>query len=115
MTSKRRYVVVGTGHRVQMYLDAMAGDHRDDAELVGLVEANPGRLEVHLGWLSQAGLDVSGVITGPPDALERVITETQADRVIITSPDYTHAELIVRALDAGVDVVVEKPLTINPE
>ena len=115
MTSKRRYVVVGTGHRVQMYLDAMAGDHRDDAELVGLVEVNPGRLEVHLGWLSQAGLDVSGVITGPPDALERVITETQADRVIITSPDYTHAELIVRALDAGVDVVVEKPLTINPE
>ena len=115
MTSKRRYVVVGTGHRVQMYLDAMAGDHRDDAELVGLVEANPGRLEVHLGWLSQAGLDVNGVITGPPDALERVITETQADRVIITSPDYTHAELIVRALDAGVDVVVEKPLTINPE
>ncbi len=35
--------------------------------------------------------------------------------MIITSPDYTHAELIVRALDAGVDVVVEKPLTINPE
>ena len=41
MTSKRRYVVVGTGHRVQMYLDAMAGDHRDDAELVGLVERIP--------------------------------------------------------------------------
>jgi hypothetical protein len=30
-------VVVGTGHRVQMYLDAMAGDHSEDAELVGLV------------------------------------------------------------------------------
>jgi predicted dehydrogenase len=44
-----------------------------------------------------------------------VISETQADRVVITSPDYTHAELIVRALDAGADVVVEKPLTINPE
>jgi predicted dehydrogenase len=115
VTSKRRYVVVGAGHRVQMYLDAMAGNHRDDAQLVGLIEPNPGRLEVHLGWLSQAGLDISGVITGTPDALERVISETQADRVVITSPDYTHAELIVRALDAGADVVVEKPLTINPE
>jgi predicted dehydrogenase len=115
VTSKRRYVVVGTGHRVQMYLDAMAGDHKNDAQLVGLIEPNPGRLEVHLGWLSQAGLDISGVITGSPDALERVISETQADRVVITSPDYTHAELIVRALDAGADVVVEKPLTINPE
>jgi predicted dehydrogenase len=98
-----------------MYLDAMAGDHRDDAELVGLVEPNPGRLAVHLKWLSQAGFDVSTVVTGGPDELEQMIKETQADRVIITSPDYTHAELIVRALDARVDVVVEKPLTINPE
>ncbi len=116
VTSKRRYVVVGTGHRVQMYLDAMAGDHRDDAELVGTRSSRiPAGWRYISSWLSEAGLDVSGVITGPPDALERVITETQADRVIITSPDYTHAELIVRALDAGVDVVVEKPLTINPE
>jgi predicted dehydrogenase len=115
MTAKRRYVVVGTGHRVQMYLDAMAGEHRGDAELVGLVEPNPARLAVHLNRLSEAGLDVATVITGPPDDLERVLKETDADRVIITSPDYTHAELIVRSLDAGVDVVVEKPLTINPE
>jgi predicted dehydrogenase len=114
VTSKR-YVVVGTGHRVQMYLDAMAGDHKDDAELVGLVEPNPGRLAVHLEWLSQAGLDVNGVLTGHPDALERILSESRADRVIITSPDFTHADLIARSLDAGVDVVVEKPLTINPE
>jgi predicted dehydrogenase len=114
VTSKL-YVVVGTGHRVQMYLDAMAGDHSDDAELVGLVEPNPGRLAVHMEWLSQAGLDVNGVLTGHPDALERILSETRADRVIITSPDFTHADLIVRSLDAGVDVVVEKPLTIDPE
>jgi predicted dehydrogenase len=98
-----------------MYLDAMAGDHRDDAELVGLVEPNPGRLSVHLNRLSDAGLDVTSVVTGQPDDLERVLKETEADRVIITSPDYTHAELIVRSLDADVDVVVEKPLTINAE
>src|SRR4029450_9686215 len=65
--------------------------------------------------LSEAGLDVTNVVTAHPDELERVLKETEADRVIITSPDYTHAELIVRSLDAGVDAVVEKPLTINPE
>ena len=37
----------GTGHRASMYLDAIAGAHRDDAELVGLVEPNPGRLAAH--------------------------------------------------------------------
>ena len=98
-----------------MYLDAISGDHRDDAELAGLVEPNPGRLEFHLDRLSNAGLDVNGVFTGHPDELERILSETSADRVIVTSPDYTHAELIMRSLDAGVDVVVEKPLTINPE
>lgn len=112
---RRRYVVVGTGHRVSMYLDAMAGDHRDDAELVGLVEPNPGRLAVHVNRLSEAGLDMTNVVKAGPDELESVITQTRADRAIITSPDYTHAELIARGLDAGVDVVVEKPLTINPE
>jgi predicted dehydrogenase len=98
-----------------MYLDAMAGDHRDDAELVGLVEPNPGRLSVHLNRLSKAGLDATDVVTGHPDDLERLLKETEADRVIITSPDYTHAELIARSLHAGVDVVVEKPLTISAE
>jgi predicted dehydrogenase len=115
VTAKRRYVVVGTGHRVQMYFGAMAGPHRDDAELVGMLDPNPGRLAVHASWLTEAGLDVGSVLTGHPDELERVIAETRADRVIITSPDFTHADLIVRSLDAGADVVVEKPLTIDPE
>lgn len=115
VTSKRRYVVVGIGHRVQMYLDAMAGAHRDDAELVGLIEPNAGRLAAHVKALVAKGLDTTAVVTGGPDDLERVIAETRADRVIITSPDFTHADLIVRSLDAGTDVVVEKPLTIDPD
>ena len=89
--------------------------HRDVAELVGLIDTNPGRLAVHLNRLAEAGLDVSSVVTGQPDDLERMIADTRADRVIITSPDYTHADLIARSLDAGADVVVEKPLTIDPE
>ncbi len=115
MSSKRRYAVVGTGHRVQMYLDAMSGDHKEDAELVALLDPNQGRLALHADWLSDKGLDMSGVTVGHPDMLEQVIKENRADRVIITSPDFTHASLIARALDAGADVVVEKPLTINPE
>ena len=43
-----------------------------------------------------------------------MISKTGADRLVVTSPDYAHADLIARGLDAGVDVVVEKPLTIDP-
>lgn len=115
MNTKRRYVVVGTGSRVQMYLGAITGDHREQAELVGLIEVNPGRLALHRSRLEKVGADVQDAATGGPDELERVIAETGADRMIITSPDYTHAGFIVRGLEAGVDVVVEKPITIDPE
>ena len=110
----RRYVIAGTGHRSRMYLDAIAGPHRNDADLVGLVEPNPGRLAVQLERLAGAGLDPASIATGDPSELEAVIRRTGADRLIVTSPDFTHADLIVRGLDAGVDVVVEKPLTIDP-
>ena len=49
-----------------MYLDAIAGPHRDDAELVGLVEPNPGRLAVQLQRLAAAGLDTGPIVTGAP-------------------------------------------------
>ncbi|HLL63415.1 MAG TPA: Gfo/Idh/MocA family oxidoreductase [Propionibacteriaceae bacterium] len=114
MNAKRRYVVAGTGHRSRMYLDAIAGPHRDDADLVGVVEPNPGRRDVQLKRLAAAGLDADSLVTGGPDELEAVITKTGADRLIVTAPDYTHADLITRGLTAGVDVVVEKPLTIDP-
>jgi predicted dehydrogenase len=115
MAARRRYIVVGTGHRAQLYLGAIAADHREDAELVGLVEPNPGRLAAHRDRLAARGLDVDTLVEAHPDELERVVDQTRADRVIITSPDDTHAAMIGRGLDAGVDVVVEKPLTIDPE
>jgi hypothetical protein len=114
VNAKRRYVAAGTGHRSRMYLDAIAGPHRDDADLVGLIEPNPGRRVVQLKRLAAAGLDPDPIVTGAPDDLEAVITKAGADRLIVTAPDFTHAELITRGLAAGVDVVVEKPLTIDP-
>jgi len=61
-----------------MYLDAIAGEHRDVAELVGMVEPNPGRLAVHRSRLADSGLDVSQVATAHPDDLESLIAQTSA-------------------------------------
>jgi predicted dehydrogenase len=36
-------------------------------------------------------------------------------RVLVTTPDITHADVIVAALEAGADAVVEKPLTTSEE
>jgi len=104
-----RYAVIGTGHRAQMYLDAIAGPHTDVAQLVALIDSNPGRREYHRDRFEQFA---AAALAGP-EQLEEIIAGQAVDRVIVTSPDRFHAEHVVRALDAGADVIVEKPLTID--
>lgn len=114
---RRRYAVLGTGHRSGMYVGAITGDHADVAELVAWCDTNPGRMDFYdrevgtaLGLDGPAGLPQYG-----PDDLERMITEQRVDVVIVTTPDRLHAEHVARAQAAGADVVVEKPLTTTAE
>lgn len=109
MPQRRTYAIVGTGSRAQMYLAAMAGPHADVAHLVAAADSNPGRLDWSLGQYPGLGQPERFA----PAQLGAVIAAKAVDRVIITTPDYTHADYIVTALRAGADVVVEKPLTID--
>lgn len=117
--ARERYALIGTGSRAGMYLGAMTGtvlgaEHVPDlAELVAWSDANPGRLDVYEREVVAAGHPVPKRYA--PDDLERMIVDERVDRVIITTPDFTHADYIVRSLHAGADVVVEKPLTIDAE
>jgi predicted dehydrogenase len=110
---RERYALIGTGHRAQMYLDAMRGAHADVAELVAWSDTNAGRLDFYEAEFVAAGAAVP--LRFAPDDLERTIREQGIDRVIVTSPDFTHAELVSRSLLGGADVVVEKPITIDAE
>ncbi|WP_350347540.1 Gfo/Idh/MocA family oxidoreductase [Agromyces sp. G08B096] len=119
MTQRERYGLIGTGSRAGMYIGAMTGTVTgaeqvpELAELVAWSDANPGRLDVYEREVVAAGH--SAPARYAPDALERMIADERLDRVIITTPDVTHADFIVRSLRAGADVVVEKPLTIDAE
>ncbi|QIK71078.1 Gfo/Idh/MocA family oxidoreductase [Propioniciclava coleopterorum] len=112
----QRYGLIGSGHRAQMYTDAIGGAHSDVATLVAIADSNPGRAEYHRDrMVAEYGYAPDALTLYGPDDVERMITEQQLDRVIVTSPDFTHAEMITRCLRAGVDVVVEKPLTIDAD
>ncbi|WP_251452113.1 Gfo/Idh/MocA family oxidoreductase [Microbacterium sp. Marseille-Q6648] len=109
--SHRRYAVVGAGHRAQMYVDAITGTYADRAVLAAICEPNPVRAAFHVDRVVAAGAAAPAVYG--PDDLERMIRDEKIDRVVICARDDLHAPLIVRSLDAGADVVVEKPLTID--
>ncbi len=110
---RRRYAIVGTGSRSRFYQRAIEGDYRDTSELVGLCDLNFGRVEL----ARQRSAETGGAV--PPGYahtdFEKMIGETKPDIVIVTTKDATHDDYIVRALEAGCDVITEKPMTTTAE
>ncbi len=107
-----------------MYIDAILGAHAEVAELVAWCEPNPTRAEYYDTQVAQreTAQHETAQRGGPdrlpryvPADLEQMILEQRVDVVIVTAPDHTHADLVSRALAAGADAVVEKPLTIDAD
>lgn len=111
MPARIRYLLIGTGSRAQLYVDAITGPHADSAELVAWTDTNPGRLDWHEARLAASGAAAPARVDH--NHLESAIHEHRIDRVIVTSPDFTHAGYIAEALEAGADAVTEKPLTTS--
>ena len=111
---KARMALIGTGGRSEMYIRAIFGKHADTAELVAFSDVNPGRVEFYQQLIQELGAP-GPVASFDPADLTAFIQANNIDRVIVTTPDYTHADYIVESLRAGADVVVEKPLTIDAE
>jgi predicted dehydrogenase len=110
---RRRYAIVGVGSRSRMYLTAITSTFKAGNELVAICDTNPGRLNVALKFIAPNG-------GKPPKKylaadFDRMLKETKADCVIVTTPDAFHDEYIVRSLDAGCDCITEKPLTTTAE
>ena len=106
---RTRFAIVGCGSRHRMYQDAIENTYQKHAQLVGLCDLNMGRVELARKQSATNGAPV------PPGyahtAFERMIAETKPDFIIVTTMDSTHADYIVRGLEAGCDVITEKPLT----
>lgn len=110
MTDRRlRYALVGAGARAETFIRAIVTDYTDLAELRAIGDVNQGRI-AHFRSMA-VGVGAAAPRDFSPEELERVIAEERIDRVIVTSPDATHAEFVSRAVRAGADVIVEKPLT----
>jgi predicted dehydrogenase len=109
--ARRRYAIVGLGSRHELYQDGIETTHAAWAELVGVCDSNPGRIDLARRRSAQNGAPV------PPgyEAADflRMVRERRPDVVIVTSSDVTHHDYLIRAMEAGCDVVTEKPMTID--
>jgi predicted dehydrogenase len=107
----KTYVQVGLGGRHRMFRQALTGCHFERARLKAVCDSNPGRLAIAKSQAEEEG----GVPVAAYEAadFERMLADIKPDCVIVTTPDWTHDDYIVRALEAGCDVLTEKPLTID--
>lgn len=114
MPSQKRYALVGTGGRASMYVEAACKTHAEHAELVGLCDVSQTRMNY---WNRKIKEDYGKepLPTYPADQFKRMIKETRAEVVIVTTMDSTHHQYIVDAMDCGCDVICEKPMTIDVE
>lgn len=104
----RRLAVIGAGARAEMWVRAI-GDHPDRVRLVALADTNQTRMDACNRRLPEP------VPTYRAAELARMLSDERVDQLLVLSVDRTHAGHIVTALEAGCDVITEKPMTVDAE
>lgn len=105
-TKKLRIAMIGTGSRgCDMWGRDLVKAYPDRLEFVGLCDSNPGRLEFAQKYI--------GTTCPTFTNFEKMMAETKPDLLIVTTVDATHHMFIVRAMELGVDVLTEKPMTVD--
>jgi glucose-fructose oxidoreductase len=104
---KIRYGVVGLGWITQVaILPAFA--HAENSELVALFSDDPGKLEV-------LGQQYNVSRTYSYQEYQNCLDRKEIDAVYIALPNHLHREYTVKAADAGVHVLCEKPMAITED
>ena len=104
MNKKVRFGIVGVGSRGLGAFGEMIVD-RSDAEIVAMCDTNRIRLETGAERLKISPAFYSNI--------GDMLKQESLDAVVITTPDYLHEQCAVAALEAGVNVLVDKPLAIS--
>ncbi|MDB5560696.1 MAG: yteT [Hyphomicrobiales bacterium] len=105
---RRRYALIGTGNRgTTMWGRDLLGGWRDSVELVAICDTNRLRAE-----RARTMIGSNAPIYG---SVEETLREAKPELVIVCTQDSNHDDIIVAALDAGCDVITEKPMTTTVE
>lgn len=107
--SKLRYAIVGTGHRTEMWQEAIYKTYSKNAEVVGFCDTNQGRMNHYREFARQHTGKV--IPTYLAVDFDKMIHDTKPDVVIVTTVDAYHHQYIIRAMELGCDIITEKPMT----
>ena len=101
-TKKVRVGMIGAGGIARHHMGILA--KFDDVKVVAAADPSEKALE-------EAGGVVSGLKTFSD--YKEMLAEGKMDAVSVCTPNYLHAQPTIDALNAGLDVIVEKPMAMN--
>lgn len=105
---KRRFALIGTGNRgTTMWGKELLAGWREHVDLTAIVEKNSLR--------GERARTMIGSNAPLYENIDSMLTEQKPDLVIVCTPDHTHDDIVVRALESGIDVITEKPMTTSVE
>lgn len=100
----KKIAIAGTGARARVLGKPLADEFKDEVKLVGMYDRSPTRARL---FARECG-DVPVY-----DDFDEMLRQSGAELVLITTMDSTHDEYIIRTLEAGRDVITEKPMTTD--
>lgn len=101
---KLRLAIIGCGGISELHIQALKA--MPDVELVAGVDIKPRRLEI---MKQKFGL------TDLYDDFQTMLAGVKPAAVSICTPNSLHAPIAIAALQAGADVITEKPMAMNPD
>ena len=104
MEKKVKFGVVGVGSRGLHAFSKMICD-RTDAEVAAFCDTNAIRMETAAKKLN--------ITPNFYSSITEMVKNESLDAVVITTPDFYHEECAVEALEAGVNVLIDKPLATS--
>ena len=108
--SRKRYALVGVSNRaIYMFLDKIREIYHNKAEIVAILDKDRSRMN----WYNeQRNQNIPCFL---PDQFNEMVQQTKPDVIIVACQDGMHHHYVIEALKLDLDVIVEKPLTIDEE
>ena len=104
MSEKVKFGIVGIGSRGLLAFGQMI-TARKDAEVTAMCDTNRIRME--------KGAERLKITPRFYSTITDMVKNEKLDAVVITTPDFYHEQCAVEALEAGVNVLIDKPLATS--
>ena len=104
MSKKLKVGIIGCGARGKLAFGAMLKD-REDCEICALHDTNSVRMREVQAFLG------GNMYTD----LDEMLDKENLDCAVITTPDAEHEACAVKALNHGVNVLIDKPLAVSAQ